>query len=134
MKTPERTILPDNTHEQLIYELELIRWHDYYALAVMLLFLNGLSWWLIPFSQLIKERVLVIVIVLVTLTAFLLAFIMWVVMMSTLGDIYFYERRGEMHSLLQFMKRKVIYYDKMHVHIGNMGRVTLNHYETYPKF
>ena len=50
------------------------------------------------------------------------------------GDMYFYEQRVEMRHFLPFMKRRVIYYDKMHVHIMKNGAIALNHYATWPKF
>jgi len=62
-------------------------------------------------------------------------FILILAPMIPVGDIHFYERYVEIRRLLPFMKRQVIYYDMMHVHImEGTGLVILNHYETLPRF
>jgi len=139
MKTPERT---DKTHEQPVYELKPIRGFVYCA-AVLFLFVNGFLWWLIPFSQLIKESVPEIAIALGVLAIFLLPFIiMCIAAISGCGDVYFYEGYVERQALFPFAKRKVIYYDKMHVHIAKppdwvlaerAPSVIFNHCEMLPK-
>ena len=130
MKTTERTTLPDKTHEQPVYELKLSRWLVYFG-AVLLLLCNGFLWWLVPFPELIKERALGTLIILVMLT---LACIMSILMTPTYGDLYFYERHVETGSFLPFVKRKTIYYDKMHLYVRKDGIVILSHFEARPKF
>ena len=138
MKTTTRTTLPDSTHEQPVHELKLSKWARYllYFMIVSLLFFGCFFWWFCYFNlspELVKagEPGAIAVIFLVM---FSLGGIVYVASMATVGDIYFYERYVEIRRFLPFMKRLVIYYDKMHVHIGHMGRVNLNHYETQPKF
>ena len=139
IKTPARTTLPGN--EQPIYELKHpSRYQEtsrsfkclFYFLAFIFLFGSVLIW-RVNVSGLIKAGGPEMVIGLVIVVIYPLACIMVLASMIGSGYIYFYERYVEIRRFLPFMKRLVIYYDKMHVHIGNMGRVTLNHYEAQPK-
>ena len=141
IKKPARTRLPDNTHKQPVYELRQSRL-PFYQITIVLLVINAGLWWLIPFSQLIKESAQEIVIVLAMPVIFLLACIWFVLRISTRGDVYFYEGYVERRGLLQFMKRRVMYYEKMHVYIVKRPDsivlmppvfATLTYRETSPK-
>jgi len=143
MKTTARTTLPDNPHEQPIYEWKRSRVPVYYF-AIILLFVNGSLWGLIPFPELIKAGAPGMVLLVIPVIFLLLSIIcMLMVSVSTRGDVYFYEQYAESRGLfLPFVKQNIIYYDKMHVHIlkepdwiMEMKPVsgTLSYYETPPK-
>ena len=144
MKTTTRTTLPDNTHEQPIYEVKhshtlqskLFIKYGFYFLATILLLVNVFMWKTDAFTKLIGGAGgLGMAIRLVMMALFSLLSIFVLAIMATPGDIYFYERYVEIRRILPFMKRYVIYYDKMHVHIvEGTSFVILNHYETLPKF
>ena len=144
IKTPMRTTLPDNTHEQPVYEVKhshtlqskLFIKYGFYFLATILLLVNVFMWKTDAFTKLIGGAGgLGMAIRLVMMALFSLLSIFVLAIMATPGDIYFYERYVEIRRILPFMKRYVIYYDKMHVHIvEGTSFVILNHYETLPKF
>ena len=129
MKTPARTTLPDNPHEQPVYEIKS-KWfrYSFYFSLIYLLFIHCFFWWYIIYSDSRPAEPPYVLIAVTTPAA-----IVCVAIISTLGDIYFYERYVEIRRFLPFMKRFVIYYDKMHVRVRKDGIVTLNHYETQPK-
>ena len=137
MKTTERATLPENVHEQPAHELKLSKWVRYGLYYVAVSLPIGLGWAYFSMfegiGQPASNQTMEPLIICVAMS--LLLYIIGVPAIGLLvGDIYFYDRRVEMRCLFPFAKRKVIYYDKMHVHIRNMGRVLLNHYETPPRF
>ena len=137
IKMTTRTTLPGNTHEQPLYAMEQSRFEVYFA-AVLLLLINGCLWLVCPVSELIKDVAPEMVALHVI---FSLADIVFLAIIVRAGDIYFYDRYVEMRRFLPFMKRSVIYYDKMHVHVAKgpnwfsrLASVTLSHYKALPKF
>ena len=137
MKTTMRTTLPDTMHEQPVHQLKLSKWvrYGFYSVAVLVPIGLGLSYFSMferigqsPSNQTME-------VLIIGAAIYLLSYIICIAIIGLLaGDIYFYERYVEIRRFLPFMKRYVIYYDKMHVHISNMGHVILNHYKTQPKF
>jgi len=135
MKTTTRTTLPDSTHERPIHEVKWSKWYLYLSSFGFVI----LSWPIVyfVFSYPTLEEDLVI-----RMAIYLPVYIMFVAGMALqFRDIYFYERHVEMRRFLTFMKRRVIYYDDMHVHIMTYGEfarqggtVNLSHYETWPCF
>ena len=128
MKTPVRMTLPGNTHERPVHELKygIISRCFVYGVIVLPLFVNCYLWWAL--SRKTGE-------VIIMLAMISLGCILWVVVMSALGDIYFYEQYVEIRRLLPFIKGHVIYYDNMHVRINDPGGgVTLQHYQIPTKF
>ena len=135
MKTPARTTLPNNPRERQVHILKrsIIYGCILSCLVVYLTFTTCRGWWVFcfnpPLEYVIKEEMLA------ELVMSSIGYILLLASAITVGDIYFYERYVEIRCLLPFMKRKVIYYDMMHVHIMERpGFVALNHYETPPKF
>jgi len=140
IKTPPGTTLSGNPHEQSVYELEQNKWLRWFAYYVLIP-LNAFLWWIISLPDLIKEGTFAIVIVLTMPVIILLLSIICVVMISKHGDVYFYERHVETRGLFPFSKQKIIYYDKMHVHIlkhpdwnGMLESIVFSYYKTPPKF
>jgi len=136
MKTTTRTTLPINPHEQPVREMKL-KWYRYlfyfmtvfvpsaYCFAYYDLFLKISP---PPSDFTVKQLV-------ICLAISLLGLIIGIATLAlALGDIYFYDQHVEMRRFLPFVKRSVIYYDKMHAHIWQNGSVSLNHYETQPNF
>jgi len=135
IKTTARATLPTtmrttNTHEQPVYELKPreLRYGAYY-LALIFLLLSCYMWG-VEVPKLMKVGGLEMLIKLVMSVIFLPAGIL---MISILGDIYFYDRYVEIRRFFPFMKRYVIYYDEMHVRIMQNGGVNLSPYRTPPK-
>ena len=153
MKTPARTILPDNPHERPVHEVKrgiIYRCYIYCLIIFGPFFIYEVLWehYFKLTSGLIKKPVLEI-----TVMAILsIGAILWVLEMVRAGDIYFYERYVEIRRFLPFMKRKIIYYDQIHVRIIKKegldkywdklrlpisrydGRVYLDQHKTLPKF
>jgi len=136
MKTTAQTTLPDNTHGRPIHEVKWSKWQYYLLSFFFVLF----SWPIVcvvffyfmnPTVEVRMVNYLLVYIIFISGTAYHLLII---------GDIYFYERHVEMRRFLT-LKKKVIYYDEIHVHIMTSGEyameggtVTLSHYKTLPKF
>ena len=129
MKTPKRTTLPINPSARAVHALKHSIFHGFafyavFCFCVYCVFLNCWYCWNPPAPE--GMPVLVVS---------SMASILFLALMIPAGDIYFYERYVEIRRILPFMKRQVIYYDKMHVHITKgLGLVILNHYEIPPKF
>ena len=141
MKTSARTTLPVNPREgqHPLHEIKrnmLSRCSVYHA-AIIAPLVICFNCWLLYFEPsfvfVTEKHEMVTQLVMVVMSS--LAGIVWVAMAARVGDIYFYECYVEIRRILPFMKRKVIYYDKMHVHITKKeGLVSLNNYRTPPKF
>ena len=118
MKTPARTTLPDNPHERPVNEVKrgiIYRCYTYCLIIFGPFFIYEVLWehYFKLTSGLIKKPVLEI-----TVMAILsIGAILWVLRMARSVDIYFYDRYVEIRCFLPFMKRKVIYYDQIHVRI-----------------
>ena len=141
MKTTEQT---DNTHEQPIQVLNHPSRQKaqmtsetygrcFYFVVAMYLF-SGVAVWRVKVLELIKVGGLEMVIGLVISVILVLAGIMFLAMGVAAGNVYFYDRYVEIRRFLPFMKRHVMYYDKMHAHVSVTDNILLNHYETRPKF
>ena len=134
MKTPARTTLPINPRERQVHALKhsIIYGCIFYCVFVLFAYKALLQCWHLwiffynpPATEGMPRA---------DVTS-LMMFIIILAPMIKIGDIHFYERYVEIRRLLPFMKRQVIYYDMMYVHImEGTGLVTLNHYETPPKF
>ena len=117
MKTPARTTLPDNPYEQPVYEMKrsiFFGWGIYFAAATVPI-INCYLWWLLCFDPL--TRFTAQPGALAVLVAVSLVCVLWVAIMIAAGDVYFYERYVEIRRFLPFMKQRIIYYDKMYIHI-----------------
>ena len=136
--TPARTTLPNNTHEQPIYEIKCRKWFRWsvYFLAATAPLDYCYYWWSVYFNpspELVKAGEAGTIVISLVMSSLIV--IGCLVLMARFGDIAFYEQRVEIRRLLPFMKRHVIYYDSMHVHITRVyNSVNLSHYETPPKF
>ena len=131
MKTPARTTLPVNPRERQVHALKHGIFYRFAFYAFFCLFVCGvfsLCWdcWIFYSNPPAPEGTFLLVVGLMTC-------ILYLALMIPVGDIYFYERYVEIRYLLPFMKRQVIYYDKMHVHITEgLDIVTLNHSLIFP--
>jgi len=128
MKTSARTTLPINSRERQVHALKhsIIYGCIFYCTFVLSVYKTLLECWYLWILFLTKG---------IMLGISLMPFILILAPMIPVGDIHFYERYVEIRRLLPFMKRQVIYYDMMHVHImEGTGLVILNHYETLPRF
>ena len=140
MKIPARTTLPKNPRERQVHALKhsIIYGCVFYCVFVLFVYkalLQCWDLWLFYFNppvtqEMLRAHVTSPMIFILNLMIFILI----LAQMILVGDIYFYERHVEIRRLLPFMKRQVIYYDMMHVHIMGTGLVILNHYEAPTKF
>ena len=98
MKTTTRTTLPDNTHEQPVYELKYEKTVDelfrpiFYLLAAIFLLISPFAWRVDPIPRLIKEGGPGMVIGLVIPMIVPLCNILFLAIASTAGNVYIYER------------------------------------------
>ena len=132
MKTTERTTLPINPHEQPIHKMEGNKLFIGVLITLMAV-VSCFYWyavWFIPLPDPVTKEEMFEVL---TISSLIGSLCIAAVIISEV-DIYFYEQYVERRPLLPFMKRRVVYYDKMHVHIMKDGGVILNHYKTPPKF
>jgi len=149
MKTPARTILPDNPHERPVHEVKHKKWSFYFVVTVVIVVFCD-YWWFFDFNpppaHTTKVEMLDVLIM------YSMACVLYLAIMARAGDIYFYERHVEIRRFLPFIKRYIIYYDKMHVRIikkkglaryydkinfsfnSKDGLVYLKQYEALPKF
>ena len=134
MKTPARTTLPINPRERQVHTLKhsIIYGCVFYFVFVLFVYkalIQCWDWWLFCFNSPAMVRPLE------AHVAYSMILILILAPMIPVGDIHFYERYVEIRRFLPFMKRQVIYYDMMYVHImEGTGLVILNHYETLPRF
>ena len=146
MKTPERTTLPDNTHEQPIYEVKWWnKWYKYWLSFIFVIsslpilapvffyFINPTI--AINLLSCLKHPILAMIYLLLCIRGVATTVL-------EIGDVYFYERHVEIRLFFPFMKRRVIYYDDMHVFVLGYGdlitmaecTVYLSHHKMSPKF
>jgi len=162
MKITTRTTLPNNPYEHPVYEVKrsiFFKWSVYFAVATVPAITCYLWWFLyfnLPLQYIIEPGQKIGTLVLLVMVS--LICILWIAIVAALGDVYFYEGHVEIRRFLPFMKRQVIYYEKMHVHMPTPMHteyyekmdihmplpmyidwtprpvpVVLNHYETSPK-
>jgi len=145
MKTTERTTLPDNTHERPIHEVKRSKWYKYWLSFVFVIVLWPIVGPVFSYSMNnpIKAIYFLSYFTHPIIVIYLLLCIIGVATTALhTADVYFYERYVEMRCFFPFIKRRVMYYDDMHVRVMEYGDfatmvhpfVRLSHYRTLPKF
>ena len=133
MKTTTRTTFPDNPHELPVHEVKFDRGSFGLLIAVAVLLAPNLLAVYLTRSDVSKADFLFYLLIL-TIPYIVLV----IVSTMTAADTYFYEQCVEARPFLPFMKRRILYYDKIHLHTMKSNDtpriVNLSYYETPPKF